>query len=165
MVLVTLVSFIVGALVAFGWWGLVRKNMRLGNWLGCAVVFVWLSATGVKLYRDHIGDTPGIDRMLTASAGMSFTPNPNRRAPAPLSASSSIGSVDSMIAGLEAKLAANPEDAKGWALLAQSYSFIGDAAGTERALARAVALGFDAGDLRARVEHARRDTPHPIPGR
>ena len=46
---------------------------------------------------------------------------------------------------------------KGWALLAQSYAFVGDTDGAERALQRAVELGVDEQGLRARVQAARRD--------
>ena len=46
---------------------------------------------------------------------------------------------------------------KGWALLAQSYAFVGDTAGAERALQHAVELGADEQALRARVQAARRE--------
>ena len=52
------------------------------------------------------------------------------------------GSVASLIDGLEARLEKNPDDGKGWLLLAQSYEFLGrpeDAAG---AYDRAGALGI-----------------------
>lgn len=70
-----------------------------------------------------------------------------------------IASVPSLIGGLEKRLESNPDDARGWALLAQSYAFTGRLDAAERALQRAVALGADETDLRQRVQSASRD-PH-----
>lgn len=72
---------------------------------------------------------------------------------------SRVASVPSLIEGLERKLRSDPEDASGWALLAQSYAFVGSGELAENALVRAVELGLDETDLRRRVEGARRD-PH-----
>jgi cytochrome c-type biogenesis protein CcmH len=65
-------------------------------------------------------------------------------------------SVESLIGGLEARLAAQPNDAGGWALLAQSYAHIANEEGSEHALRRAVELGSDETALRERVEAAER---------
>jgi cytochrome c-type biogenesis protein CcmH len=65
--------------------------------------------------------------------------------------------VESLLAGLEGRLAADPDDAKGWALLAQSYAFVGNFSAAENAVERAVALGFDGQELRTRVNVARRE--------
>jgi hypothetical protein len=67
--------------------------------------------------------------------------------------------VPSLVDGLKRRLAVEPENGSGWALLAQSYAFVGDAALAEEALRRAVELGLDEEDLRQRVANARRD-PH-----
>jgi cytochrome c-type biogenesis protein CcmH len=64
--------------------------------------------------------------------------------------------VSSLVHGLEQRLAAQPDDADGWALLAQSYAFIGDAAAANGAIKKAVALGMDEQALRARVDGAMR---------
>lgn len=76
---------------------------------------------------------------------------------------SSQAPVADLIDGLEERLAKNPADAKGWALLAQSYAFLADGSAAEAAIARAVALGFDEADLRNRVELAFQSsrTTHP----
>jgi hypothetical protein len=74
-------------------------------------------------------------------------------------AQSSVASIPSLIEGLKSRLDAEPGNASGWALLAQSYAFTGDTAQAEIALQRAVALGMDEADLRQRVDSARRD-PH-----
>lgn len=77
---------------------------------------------------------------------------PVTTAPAP--GNPSAGPVSELLGGLEARLAAAPDDAKGWALLAQSYAFVGNDEAAEEALGRAVALGFDEAELRERVNMA-----------
>jgi cytochrome c-type biogenesis protein CcmH len=66
------------------------------------------------------------------------------------------GSVESLVAGLEARLAAQPNDANGWALLAQSYAYTANEEAGERAIRRAVELGVDEQPLRERVALAKR---------
>ena len=68
--------------------------------------------------------------------------------------------VPSLVGGLEQRLAARPDDVDGWALLAQSYAFMGDAVAADGAIKKAVALGMDEQTLRARVDSAMRG-PHP----
>ena len=77
---------------------------------------------------------------------------------------SRIASVPSLISGLEQRLESSPNDASGWALLAQSYAFIGSDQDAERALARAVDLGQSETDLRSRVANARRNPHEGVPG-
>ena len=75
-----------------------------------------------------------------------------RRGTAPASRDSrSVAPVGDLIAGLEQRLVQNPDDAKGWVLLAQSYQFLGNTERAKAAVARAVALGMDEADLRQRV--------------
>jgi hypothetical protein len=69
--------------------------------------------------------------------------------------------VESLVGGLEARLAAQPDDAEGWALLAQSYAYTANEEAVEQALRRAVELGFDEPSLRERVESAKRSA-HPV---
>ena len=79
------------------------------------------------------------------------------RAPAAASgADVQAGSVESLVGGLESRLAAQPNDANGWALLAQSYAYTANAEAGERAIRRAVELGVDEQLLRERVAIARR---------
>ncbi len=55
-------------------------------------------------------------------------------------------SVAVLLAGLEARLAENPDNGKGWLLLAKSYDHLGDTASAVSAYSKATALGFsDAG--------------------
>jgi cytochrome c-type biogenesis protein CcmH len=64
--------------------------------------------------------------------------------------------VESLVAGLEARLAAEPDDAEGWTLLAQSYAYTSNEEAVERAVRRAVELGVDETMLRDRVASAKR---------
>jgi cytochrome c-type biogenesis protein CcmH/NrfG len=68
-------------------------------------------------------------------------------------------SVPELLSGLERRLETDPDDPGGWALLAQSYAFVGEPERAEDAIGRAVELGFDEGELRQLVASARRD-PH-----
>jgi hypothetical protein len=168
MVLAISVCLLAAAFGVFTWWALVQRRLTAGNWLGSTVVIVWLAASGLKLYDDRTSTDDGIDRALRTAAAASWGTNvepapPQSSRASAASTMTSVGSVDSLIGGLEAKLAEHPDDAKGWALLAQSYSFTGDAERTEQAIARAVELGFEESELRARVSHATRATPpHPV---
>ena len=56
-------------------------------------------------------------------------------------ASTSVGSVSSLTAGLEARLEAQPDDGEGWLLLAKSYFYLGRLEEARQAYARAVELG------------------------
>jgi hypothetical protein len=77
------------------------------------------------------------------------------------SSTSTAAPVASLIDGLTQKLAQQPDDAKGWALLAQSHSFLGNDAEAQSAMQRAVDLGVDEQTLRDRISLARRE-PHPV---
>jgi hypothetical protein len=84
----------------------------------------------------------------------------NLREPGPAAGTAmQAASIPSLLRGLEQRLEAEPGDAPGWALLAQSYAFVGQAERAEQALGRAIDLGFDEGELRQRVASATRD-PH-----
>jgi cytochrome c-type biogenesis protein CcmH/NrfG len=78
--------------------------------------------------------------------------------------SKTVAPVPSLIDGLKLRLAADPNDARGWALLAQSYAFIGQADLAEQAISHAVALGLDESDLRGRVASAQRSPHAGLPG-
>ena len=57
--------------------------------------------------------------------------------------SQNLPSVATMLDGLEQRLAAHPDDVKGWTLLAASYANVGRMSDARRAKARAVELGAD----------------------
>ena len=62
--------------------------------------------------------------------------------------------VNSLIGGLEKRLENDPDDLKGWRLLAQSYAFLGDMQAARSAVGRAIELGADAQELEAIVMSA-----------
>ena len=69
----------------------------------------------------------------------------------PPSAAASADPVADLIGGLEARLEQDPNDADGWALLAQSYAYVGQMSDARQAVDRAVALGAERESLEARV--------------
>lgn len=60
-------------------------------------------------------------------------------------------SVSSLVGGLEARLAANPDDAKGWILLARSHDHLGDSDEAWIAYSRARKLGMTDASLELRL--------------
>jgi hypothetical protein len=68
------------------------------------------------------------------------------------SSTKNLGSVQSMLTGLEEKLKADPSDAKSWLLLAKSYSHLGRADDAAAAYAKASALGQVDLEFEARLE-------------
>ena len=64
------------------------------------------------------------------------------------------GSVTSLLSGLEARLVENPDDAKGWLLLAKSYDHLGRNADARDAYDKAAALGMTDAALEARLDSA-----------
>ena len=154
---------VAAALVAAGtfaaWWWLRTRRLTLANSIGLIALGLWAAAVAIKLY---------VDQAEHESARVTPTPNPlawPRTAPLPSpppASASAAGTavhaapIESLIGGLETRLAAQPEDTAGWALLAQSYAFVANSEGAETALQRAVALGADEAALRERVRSAER---------
>ena len=60
----------------------------------------------------------------------------------PTNAASKIASVEQLLNGLKARLNAQPDDVKGWVLLAKSYHHLGYHEEATQAAAKARALGF-----------------------
>ena len=153
---------VAAALVAAGtfaaWWWLQRRRMALANSIGLVALGVWAGAVAIKLYVDH-GATEQAAVASTADplAWLHTAPLP-ALPPTPASTDPAVQAapVESLIGGLEARLAAAPEDSAGWALLAQSYAFVANREGAETAVQRAVALGADEPALRERVRSAER---------
>jgi hypothetical protein len=73
------------------------------------------------------------------------------RAPAPVQDTTDPAAaappIAELVGGLEARLAAAPADASGWALLAQTYAWLGRTDDARKAARRAVELGVDAATL------------------
>lgn len=112
------------------------KSAGFAHWpvlvvLGCL-------GLGIALYA-------AVGKPELASAGSSVrdrATSPNRSATAEsMSQKSKAGSIESLLSGLEQRLAENPEDGKGWLLLAKSYDHLGRAEAAQNAYAKASALG------------------------
>ena len=154
---------VAAALAAAGafaaWWWLQKRRVTLANSIGLVALGLWAGAVAVKLYFDHAAEESArVARSGEAIAWPIRDPLPTLP-PASMSAATAAvpaASVDSLIGGLEKRLAAEPEDSAGWALLAQSYAFVANREGAETALQRAVALGVDEATLRERVQSAQR---------
>lgn len=143
------------AAVGFLAWPLLH-NVRSGNGQRASLWVLALMAPFVIL---GLASMNWQDRSLTMEAetgteSIAWPGSSTMTQPLTEESVSSVAPVGSLVAGLRARLEQNPEDVKGWALLAQSYAFMADGAGAEEAVARAVALGFDEADLRNRVELA-----------
>lgn len=127
--------------------------------VGAALVLIHVRRDGEGALRGEFAGTGLSMRELErASSSLRGQESPTRPTGA-AGSSTQVASVPSLIGGLELRLESNPDDARGWALLAQSYAFTGRRDEAERALQRAVELGFDETDLRQRVQSAQRD-PH-----
>jgi len=153
------VSFIVVAFAALSLWLSQTRKLTLRTWLASAVLVAWVAVVGVKVHFDRTksASSSSPTAALASIAWPEKGTEPTARTGGPVT---EVPPVNSLVAGLEKRLAEQPEDASGWALLAQSYAFMGDSAAADRALAKAVALGVDEQTLQARVDGARRD-PHP----
>ena len=109
--------------------------------LGIIVVF----GLGVVLYGvigkpEYSNVTPTSSDAVTSA-----------RSPQQGGQSDKVGSVTSLLSGLETRLADNPDDDKGWLLLAKSYDHLGRSADARDAYAKATALGMTDADLEARL--------------
>ena len=154
-------GLVVAAFAAVSLWLAHRRKLALKTWGAGAFLVAWVVGVGLKVHFDRssvvspspAAALPSIAWPETRSAGAAAT------ATGAGASETRVAPVDSLIGGLRERLAKEPNDAKGWALLAQSYSFMGDAAGAEDAVKKAVALGFDEQSLRERVSGAARG-PH-----
>jgi len=71
--------------------------------------------------------------------------------PQPAQGDRKAASVGALIGGLESRLAQDPEDAKGWLLLAKSHEHLGNISAARDAYARAKALGLEDLGLEAKL--------------
>ena len=163
------VSFLAVVFVAVSLWLWQQRRLRLKSWLGALVLVAWVVGVGVKVNLDRQRDSrvspvvaalpsiawPSADRPSARSSPAADS-RPSDDSASPMQAAP----ISSLVSGLEQRLAAQPNDMDGWALLAQSYAFMGDAAAADGAIKKAIALGMDEQALRARVDSAMRG-PHP----
>jgi hypothetical protein len=147
------------------WWLLRERSMSSARSTAIVGVAMWMTATTVVAWRLHEPrpEPRGRSELVRELDSLAWPSANASTAPVASSPSSTAGvqaaSVESLVGGLEARLAAQPNDAEGWALLAQSYAFTSDEEAVERAVQRAVALGFNERALRERVASAQRAAP------
>ncbi len=160
------VILLASAFVAVSLWLASRRRLRLRSWLGAFVLVAWVVGVGLKAHIDRAGEAE-VEPRLAALQSIAWPASPSGvagvkppeiatalpDAPGPAAPAAPISS---LIGGLQQRLAAHPDDASGWVLLAQSYGFMGDADAAEDAVRKAVALGVDERELRARVDDAMR---------
>jgi hypothetical protein len=156
---------ILGAALAvvggLAWWLLRTRGGQSGGSLAIAIVAMWTTSVAVVWWRR---DEPSYRSALVQpfdSLGWPGTQTAATPPPvvAPAGGGVQAASVESLVGGLEARLAARPDDAEGWALLAQSYAYTANEEAVEHAVQRAVALGADERQLRDRVANAKRSAP------
>jgi hypothetical protein len=164
------VSFLAVVFVAVSLWLWQQRRLQLKSWLGALVLVAWVVGVGVKVGLDQQRDSH-VSGAVAALPSIAW-PSPDRPSAGSARTADSVAAatdgsspmqaapVSSLVGGLEQRLAAQPNDVDGWALLAQSYAFMGDAAAANGAIKKAVALGMDEPSLRARVDSALRG-PHP----
>jgi hypothetical protein len=159
----TVLAVAVAAVCALAWWLLQARRMPLGNFVGVVGLAVWLAGVGIALLVDRAPQGRSeLVRSLDSVAWPVPTQSPlvvpaaTRPSPATAGNSGQIASVESLIGRLETRLAAQPNDPNGWALLAQSYAYTADEAALERAIKRAVELGVDEQSLRERIVDSKR---------
>ncbi len=147
------------AVVGYGaWWLLTVRRMPLGNWVGVVGLGLWL--VGVSIVWLVERSRPSAESERESLAGLAW---PGTTSPHLVSgdvpargAGVTAPPVESLVARLEARLEREPNDAEGWALLAQSYAYTSNEEAVERAVLRAVELGVDETMLRDRVASAKR---------
>ena len=107
--------------------------------LGVLVVF----GLGIALYG--VIGRPGVQSYEPSSSPttMANTQTGNKQ--------DKVGSVGSLLTGLETRLEESPQDGKGWLLLAQSYEVLGRLDDAASAYEKAVALGITNEELAARL--------------
>jgi cytochrome c-type biogenesis protein CcmH/NrfG len=129
--------------------------MPLGNWIGVVALALWVTGVSVA-WLVEVNEASGSSQRAQALDSLVWPPTTEPpRAPA-AAAGVQAAPVESLLTGLEARLAAEPNDAEGWTLLAQSYAYTANEEAVERAVRRAVELGVDEAMLRERVTRAKR---------
>lgn len=162
------VSLLAVSFAAVSLWFWQKGRFELKSWLGALALVAWVVGVGVKVHFDRAAESrvaPAVAALPSIAWPSSDLRPASARAadpesPADGSATMQVAPVSSLVGGLEQRLAGQPNDVNGWALLAQSYAFMGDAAAADGAVKKAVALGMDEQALRARIDSAMRG-PHP----
>jgi hypothetical protein len=144
---------------AASWWWLRARPVSMGTAVAAIAAAFWMAGVSVAWFvqKEEPRGRSELVRSLDSLAWPAATePAPARAAVPSADAGVRAESVESLVSRLEARLAAQPNDANGWALLAQSYAYTANEEAGERALRRAVELGVDEQSLRERVAAAKR---------
>jgi hypothetical protein len=147
------------AVVGYGAWRMLQaRQVPLGNSIGVIALALWV--VGVTIFwltedTESVGSS-GRTQALESLAWPATSEASPINAPAVTKTGVEAAPIESLVAGLEARLSEQPNDAQGWALLAQSYAFTANEEAADRAILRAVELGVDEVVLRDRVANAKR---------
>ena len=122
---------------------IVKKQEKLSTAVWLAAIAIPLLAIGLYVYLGQPDATDYVSGHVepVPASGSSATP-----------ASGNLGSVESMLAGLEQRLREDPSDAKGWLLLAKSYSHVGRDDDAAAAYAKASELGLVDTELQSKLD-------------
>jgi cytochrome c-type biogenesis protein CcmH/NrfG len=157
----TVLAALYAAVAAASWWWLRARPVSNGTAVAAIAAALWVAGVSVAWFvqKEEPRGRSELVRSLDSlawPAAVEPAPAPARTAAPSADAGVRAESVESLVSRLEARLAAQPNDANGWALLAQSYAYTANEAAGERALLRAVELGVDEQSLRERVAAAKR---------
>ncbi len=117
--------------------GPLDKPERSGRWLTLLIIPA-IPLCAVLLYQ-LMGSAALIDRIQQAKI--------SRSQPAQQQPSQRLGSIEDMVARLAARLEEQPDDLKGWVMLARSYAIMKRYSEAEAAYANALRLGGENADL------------------
>jgi hypothetical protein len=114
MVFATVLASVL-AVLGFGAWRLLQaRRMALGNWIGVVALAVWLVVVAAMQFFERPQARSELVQSMDSLAWPVATESPLVR---PTSAATAAGvqaaPVESLITGLEARLAAQPDDANG----------------------------------------------------
>jgi cytochrome c-type biogenesis protein CcmH/NrfG len=170
MLLFGSISAALYAAVALAWWSWQRtRPVSTGTAVAVITAALWVAGVSAA-WLVHENDARGRSELVRSLDSLAWPASAepvrrSERAPAAASgAAMQAESVESLVGRLEARLAAQPNDANGWALLAQSYAYTANEEAGERAIRRAVDLGVDEQSLRERVAVAKRSAHAGISG-
>ena len=144
---VTAVAFVAQPLIV----SVRRRNSGSAKLSLLAVIVVF--GLGIVLYG--VIGKPQFSNIQASPSAATTT----MQAAQPGQANDKVGSVTSLLAGLEARLAENPDDAKGWLLLAKSYDHLGRSAEAKEAYDKAAALGMTDAAFESRLGAAGSTAP------
>ncbi len=163
MVFATLLAVALAALAVGAWWLLRARRMPIGNWVGVVALATWLVGVAAAQWwpktvpqgrSELVRSLDSLAWPVAPRSPLVEPTRPGQGAAQPAVSGVKAAPIESLVSGLEARLAAAPNDGNGWALLAQSYAYMADEEAVDNAVKRAVALGVDEQALRERVSRA-----------